>query len=317
RSSKTSSLSHPINRYYNEYDAVDDYSDSNADSDSDEDYTTHHNRHLKKRKLDAFGPGYNFAPRVGGRDPQHDWTEHATFGLLEIWGRKFLQLGRVSLRCEHWSDVAERVSEATGINFSVSACRNRLNFLKIKYKKEKMRFGGFGGGNSKWVYFKKMDELMRISPRQEQQCGLACGVDSGEFVFMNPRVYLEHSNALDEMRDSPGNSESEEEEEAMAEQEGGCGGSGGGKGRNVDEENDDYELYKMSDSIKRVEEIYEKIETTKRQHMMELEKMRMEFQQDLELQKKEMIERTRAEIAKILEADDDEDTGCSAESASE
>lgn len=38
-------------------------------------------------------------------------------------------------------------------------------------------------------------------------------MESGEYVFMNPIDYLNHVKGLDEMRDSPGNSESTGEEE--------------------------------------------------------------------------------------------------------
>ncbi|KMT03044.1 hypothetical protein BVRB_8g196060 [Beta vulgaris subsp. vulgaris] len=231
-----------------------------------------------------------------------DWSEQGTFALLEIWGERFLQLGRSSLRSEDWSDVAERVSEATRMKRSVSDCRNRLNALKMKYKREKTKVIGLGGGISKWVYFKKMDVLMTMSPRQlqqQEQCGLACGVDSGEFVFMNPRVYLDHSNASDEMRDSPGNSESEGEEDDEEDEE-------------EDEEEAEQSYRMLSDSIKRVGEIYEKIEDSKKQHMMELEKMRVEYQRELELQKKDMMDRTKAEIAK-LGVKDDQDSDCSVE----
>ncbi|KAL2929258.1 Trihelix transcription factor ASIL2 [Bienertia sinuspersici] len=149
----------------------------------------------------------------------------------------------------------------------------------MKYKREKAKVSGLGGGSSKWVHFKKIDVLMTMSPRQlqqQEQCGLACGVDSGEFVFMNPRVYLDHSNASDEMRDSPGNSESEDVEDEED---------------NDDDEEDEEEAeesYRMlSESIKRVGKIYEEIEDSKKQHMMELERMREEFQKELELQKKD------------------------------
>lgn len=46
---------------------------------------------------------------------------------------------------------------------------------------------------------------MAFSPRQDY--GLACGVDSGEFVFTNTR-----SNGFDEMRDSPIELKTSEEE---------------------------------------------------------------------------------------------------------
>lgn len=40
---------------------------------------------------------------------------------------------------------------------------------------------------------------------------------------------------------------------------------------------------------------------------MELEKMGRDFQREMELQKKQIVERAQAEIAKILEGDEEED----------
>ncbi|KAL9242374.1 hypothetical protein vseg_016381 [Gypsophila vaccaria] len=291
--------------YLNSTAAVDvdgDDSDDNhfEDDGGDEDYRGHRFRHgiptrhpRKQRKLTSLN--YHFTPPPAAGPT---WSDEGTFVLLEIWGERFLQLGRTSLRGEDWKDVAERVSKATRSNVEVSECRNRMNVLKGKYKREKAKWGVLGGGISKWVFYRKMEGLLSVSPRRESgQCGLDCGVDSGEFVFMNPRVYLEQANALDEMRDSPGNSESEGSEEDGDDDE-----------EEEDEEDEDEEeegegeeeSYRMlSESIKRVGEIYEKIEESKRSHMMELERMRAEFQRDLELQKKAMVDRTTAEIEKL------------------
>ncbi|PWA78336.1 trihelix protein [Artemisia annua] len=49
-----------------------------------------------------------------------------------------------------------------------------------------------------------------------------------------------------------------------------------------------------------------KIEGRKRQQMLELEKMRMDFQRELELQKKVILERAQAEIAKVREEEDED-----------
>uniref|UniRef100_A0A5B7C084 Putative trihelix transcription factor ASIL1 n=1 Tax=Davidia involucrata TaxID=16924 RepID=A0A5B7C084_DAVIN len=163
-----------------------------------------------------------------------------------------------------------------------------------------------GGYTSKWVCFKKMDILLNSSPRQ--QCGLACGIDSGEYVFMNPRVYLNRSNGLDEMRDSPGESESsgDDDSDGHPYKRKGFGGN--------DDDGSSFRL--LADSIQKFGEIYEKIENNKRQQMMELEKMRTDFQRELEVQKKQILERAQVEIAKIQEGDD-EDTDGSAENLSD
>ncbi|XP_022724636.1 trihelix transcription factor ASIL1-like isoform X2 [Durio zibethinus] len=277
-------------------------------------------RHPKKRKLKSLVSSYEFAPRVpapavtapsvpkpshGGRNSLTDWTERETFVLLEAWGDQFLQCGRKSLRSKEWQEVAEKVSEVSKIERTDTQCRNRLDTLKKKYKKEKAMLAETGATASKWVYFKKMDILMSTPP---QQGGLSCGLDSGEYVFMNPRVYLNRANGLDEMRDSPANSESADGEEDVSD-------GLPPKKRRFRRQCDEGSSFKLlADSIEKFSDIYEKIENSKRQQMLELEKMRMDFHRELEMQKQQIMERAQAEIAKIHQGFDEEND--SAENAS-
>ncbi|MBA0695025.1 hypothetical protein Goari_005263, partial [Gossypium aridum] len=270
-------------------------------------------RHPKKRKLKNLLSSYEFAPRVpapavsapsvpkpsfGGRNSLTDWTERETFVLLDAWGDLFLQRGRKSLRSEEWQEVAEKVSEVSKIERTDTQCRNRLDTLKKKYKKEKAMLAETGGTSSKWVYFKKMDMLMSTPP---QQGGLSCGLDSGEYVFMNPRVYLNRANGLDEMRDSPADSESADSEEDVSD------GLPPKKRRFRRQYDEGSSFRLLADLIQKFSDTYEKIEDSKRQQMLELEKMRMDFHRELEMQKQHIMERAQAEIAKIQQqADDDE-----------
>ncbi|KAL4285862.1 hypothetical protein S245_065330 [Arachis hypogaea] len=268
--------------------------------------------HPKKRKLKSLISAYEFAPRVpapsaaapstpkpssGGRNSLTDWTERETFVLLDAWGDKFLQHGRKSLRSEEWQEVGEKVSKVSKIERKDAQCRNRLDTLKKKYKKEKAKSEKMGSGTCKWVYFQRMDKLMS-SPAQ--QSGLSCGLDSGEYVFTNPRVYLNRANGFDQMRDSPGNSESFGEQ-----------GSNGHKhkkrryARYSDYDASSFRL--LANSIQKFGEIYEKIESSRRQQMVELEKMRMEFHKDLETQKRQILERIQSEISKLHQRDDDDE----------
>lgn len=294
----------------------DDYEHGHEDDDDDEaDDNGDLQRHPKKRKLKALLPSYEFAPRVppppppssaappsapkpsygGGRNPLTDWTEHETFILLDAWGDRFLKQGRKSLRSEEWQEVAEKVSHYSKMERTDTQCRNRLDTLKKKYKKEKTKTGEKGGSLSEWVYFKKMDTLLSVVP---QQSGLSCGVDSGEFVFMNPKVYLNRSNALDEMRDSPGNSGEEDESEGLPPK----------RAKHRESRGNAASFKMLADSFQKFSTIYEKIENSKRQQMVELEKMRMDFHRDLEMQKRQILERAQAEIAKIWQGDDEENT---------
>ncbi|KAL1356696.1 hypothetical protein HN51_008682 [Arachis hypogaea] len=296
---------------------------TNNEDDDDDCGNGVQNGYFKKRKVGVGGSpvptGYEFAPRVK-YSYGDDWSEHATFVLLEVWGDKFLQLGRTSLRSDDWLDVAEKVSDELKAEKSVAQCKSMLDKLKRRYKKEKGKVEELGLGSCKWAFFKKMDMLMASSTRQEY--GLACGVDGGEYVFMNTRVYLSRSNGFDEMRDSPGESESDEDEDGLdghgvgvgvasaARRRSGVGGDG------EDEEEEESSFRVLADSIQKFGKIYEKIENSKRQQMMELEKMRLDFNRELELQKKQILERAQAEIAKIQDVDEDE-TDTSTENLSE
>ncbi|KAL2332392.1 hypothetical protein Fmac_019973 [Flemingia macrophylla] len=266
--------------------------------------------HPKKQKLKSLISTYELAPRVpapsaapsvskpsaGGRNSLTDWTEQETFVLLDAWGDRFLQHGRKSLRCEEWQQVAKMVSQVSKIERTETQCRNRLDTLKKKYKKEKAKFPDSDDGAYKWVYFKRMDELMSSPP---QQAGLSCGLDSGEYVFMNPGVYLNHSNGLDEMRDSPENTESTGEEgsdEPQAKKR--------RKGRGSGEA---FSFRLLADSIQKFSKIYEKIENSKRQQMVELEKMRMDFHRELETQNRQILENLQCEISKLEHRNDEND----------
>ncbi|MBA0628098.1 hypothetical protein Godav_022869 [Gossypium davidsonii] len=316
----------------NEDDDDDDEDDDLLDDDDDEDdyneggddrknVVANLGRHPKKRKLKSLVSSYEFAPRVpapavaapsvlkssyGGRNSLTDWTEHETLVLLDAWGDCFLQCGRKSLRTEEWQEVAEKVSEISKIERTETQCRNRLDTLKKKYKKEKAMLTETGGTTSKWVYFKKMDMLMSTPPQQGR---LSCGFDSGEYVFMNPRVYLNRANGLDEMRDSPANSEFADSEEDVSD------GLPPKKRRFGRQSGEDSSVKLLADSIQKFSDIYEKIESSKRQQMLELEKMRMDFHRELEMQKRQIMERAQAEIAE-LQHGENEANDASGENAS-
>ena len=112
------------------------------------------------------------------------------------------------------------------------------------------------------------------------------------------------------MRDSPGESESDDDDE---EEDIGGGGGGGDE----DEEEDKMSYRVLADSIQKFGKIYEKIENSKRQQMMELEKMRLDFNRELELHKKQILERAQSDIAKIQEVDEDDTDTSGGENLSE
>nr|GMD37280.1 trihelix transcription factor ASIL2-like [Ipomoea batatas] len=292
-----------------------DDNDEDSDSDDEDDYDTDSGdtqKNQKKRKLKSLLSSYEFVPRApaaAAGNPLADWSEHETFILLDAWGDRFLKQGRKSLRSEEWQEVAKKVSQESKIKRTDTQCRNRLDTLKKKYKKEKMKLAETRSVTGRWVYFRKMDLLLSSNlPSNQQQGGLSCGVDSGEYVFTNPKSHLSRANELDEMRDSPGisiSADAEDNSEGLPPKRTKKGKTGA----------DGSSFKLLADSIHKFSEIYEKIEDSKRQQMLELENMRMDFHRELEAQKRQILERAKAEIAKIRQGDYEENNG-SAENAS-
>ncbi|CAL1359463.1 unnamed protein product [Linum trigynum] len=322
RAKKSPLYSHrPVATYFNRRDYVEDEEDDADDDfegengvDSDEDdigrgypndfeQNEEFGRYPKRQKLKKLAQNYEFvarAPRMSNHNhgeadfAGEGWSEQEKFVLLEVWGERFLQLGRNSLRSTDWTEVAAKVSEALKIQRNEAQCRQMMDSLKRRYRKEK----GKGGLNTKWAFYRKMDMLMRQENGHVGSSSggfsLSCGVDSGQYVFMDTGVYLERANMNDEMRDSP--CESDEEDEEEEEEDKGELSGDMFKGLPV-----------LADSVHKFGEIYEKIESSKRDQMLELERMRVDFQRELELQKEQILERAQSEIAKIREGEEEEE----------
>ncbi|PKA64205.1 hypothetical protein AXF42_Ash009425 [Apostasia shenzhenica] len=264
----------------------------------------------KRRRLDRYARGFEFVPRVApspaakqplSRTSSADWSEETTFALLDAWGDCYLQNGRKSLRSDEWGEVAKKVSQCLKTSRSEAQCRNRLDTLKKKYKKEKAKYPDYASSSSNWVYFQKMDELMSSPPptsaaiRQDPQLHrLSCGIDAGEYVFASSKLYANRSNGVNEMRDSPGDTASEEEGEEVDDDSDGLPPR-----REKLAASSESSFRMLADSIQRFGEIYQKIENSRRQQLAELERMRKEFHRDLELQKRDILERAQAEIARL------------------
>eukprot|EP00252_Welwitschia_mirabilis_P012056 TRINITY_DN26826_c0_g1_i1.p1 TRINITY_DN26826_c0_g1~~TRINITY_DN26826_c0_g1_i1.p1 ORF type:complete len:410 (+),score=90.11 TRINITY_DN26826_c0_g1_i1:148-1377(+) len=268
---------------------------------------THQNQFEQKcfqNPVNPSPPNLETVPNYFEKSPRDEWAEEATWTLLESWAEKFLQAGKRSLKLFHWFEISKRVSSVSKTPKSDVHCRNRLDTLKKKYKKEKQR-AIQTGISSNWVYFKFLDGLLGTNSTESSFPSNAClpyGVDAGQFVCSSQnRIGLNHSR----LEDGPADSPSEEEEEEEHERENGDNLSGG-RGTKRKKDNDEA-VRSLSDSIRRFGEIYEKIENSKRQQMLELERMRKEFDRELKARKREIFEQTQMELDKILHVSDEID----------
>ncbi|XP_026389414.1 trihelix transcription factor ASIL2-like [Papaver somniferum] len=260
----------------------------------------------------------------GGREDC--WTEGATGVLIEAWGNRYLELNRGNLRQKDWKEVADSVNiyhVKQGIkNFSRTdiQCKNRIDTIKKKYKSVKSK-----PNPSQWPFFERLHSLIgaNFAPVNKK---LASSSSSPQPIHYrppgmknpNPNLVMysgggmskkarldegEYSDSSegegeDEYDDSEGDEEGREEEvEEEAEElersggrkRRGGGEDGGGVGEGYRE---------LAKAVVKFGEMYERIECSKQQQMMELEKQRMEFTKEIEFQRMQMFMDAQLKVEK-------------------
>ncbi|XP_050103386.1 trihelix transcription factor ASIL2-like [Malus sylvestris] len=277
--------------------------------------------------------------RSSGGGREDCWSEGATAVLIEAWGERYLELSRGNLKQKHWKEVADVVSsreEYGKIPKTDIQCKNRIDTVKKKYKLEKSKIGA-GGGPSKWPFFERLDHLVGPSGAKVGPGSGGGGSGSGEFSGHSQKipVGVRHSQFLghrakregkirqkdlvewdsDESRElSPFSIDNEVFERkrrrtanvnanANANVGKGVGGGlkpcavgrekeggGGGWGSSVRE---------LTRAILKFGEAYEHAETAKLQQVVEMEKQRMKFAKELELQRLQFFMKTQVEISQL------------------
>ncbi|EPS63403.1 hypothetical protein M569_11382, partial [Genlisea aurea] len=93
------------------------------------------------------------------------WTEEATATLVDVWGRRYMELNRGNLRQKDWQEVADVVNSRHGHTKKTRRtdvqCKNRIDTLKKKYKTEKAKIvDSNGAAASSWPFFSRLDFLI-------------------------------------------------------------------------------------------------------------------------------------------------------------
>ncbi|XWS07615.1 hypothetical protein CRYUN_Cryun41cG0004400 [Craigia yunnanensis] len=208
---------------------------------------------------------------IGGREDC--WSEEATGTLIEAWGDRFLRLNRGSLRQKDWQEVADAVnSRQNGVKPRKTdvQCKHRIDTLKKKYKLEIAK-----PPPSKWPFFSRIDSLIG---------GANASVNKKHpsFTFMiKPKTasFLKGPKSTESLFDDDDEVRKEHRVEDVGLSDGAA-------------------CRELARAILKFGEIYERIESSKQQQMMELEKQRMEFTKDLEFQRMNMLVDAQLEIEK-------------------
>lgn len=96
------------------------------------------------------------------RLPPPCWSLEETTALIDAYGDKRRDLGRGSLKADHWEDVAEAVAAACpGVTPRKTAvqCRHKMEKLRQRYRAEIQRARSVPVARfvSSWVHYKRME----------------------------------------------------------------------------------------------------------------------------------------------------------------
>ncbi|KAL8458889.1 hypothetical protein ACS0TY_035567 [Phlomoides rotata] len=273
----------------------------------------------------------------GGREDC--WSEGATAVLIGAWGERYLELSRGNLKQKHWKDVADIVSSREDYNKTPKTdiqCKNRIDTVKKKYKVEKAKIAA-GAGPSKWRFFDKLDELIGPTAKmtsnppptdannmyQRVPMAIPVGVRSSSERFQPQQQLLQKPNWKRPHVDSDDESEPENSGDSsdglppeshkrptiqretrtvsnagafrhgmMNKRSDGANGTG-------NESSWGNSMRELTRAVFKFGEAYERAETAKLQQLVEMEKQRMKFAKDLELQRMQYFMKTQLELSQL------------------
>ncbi|XP_020541228.1 trihelix transcription factor ASIL2 isoform X1 [Jatropha curcas] len=250
------------------------------------------------------------------------WSEEATSTLVEVWGKRYLELNRGNLRQKDWQEVADAVNAKHGHTKKTHRtdvqCKNRIDTIKKKYKIEKARVTSSNGTlTSSWPFFESLDALIgsnfsakkqaspSLSPsppvalpltsyrRTPNQVSVPVSVPVMSLPQKRPLddgYFRRNYSAMAAAAAAAAESESEEEEEEERERE---------RERESEEDEEGEGIRRLARAIERFGEVYERVESEKLRQMLDLEKQRMKFAKDLEMERMRIFTETQIQLEKI------------------
>lgn len=216
-------------------------------------------------------------------------------------------------------------------------CKNRIDTVKKKYKLEKAKIAA-GGGPSKWRFYDKLDELIGPTAKmasnppaadannvyQRVPMAIPVGVRSSserlqplQQLLQKPNWKRPHVDSDDESEpensgDSSDGLPPESHKRPMIQREprmvSNVGAfrhgvmnksSDGANGSGNKESSWGNSMRELTRAIFKFGEAYERAETAKLQQLVEMEKQRMKFAKDLELQRMQYFMKTQLELSQL------------------
>ncbi|XP_048534618.1 trihelix transcription factor ASIL1-like [Triticum urartu] len=262
--------------------------------------------------IHKHGPSSSGGGGGGGREDA--WSDGATSTLIDAWGERFVALGRGSLRHPQWQEVAEVVSSRDGYSKPPKSdvqCKNRIDTLKKKYKVEKAK------SDSSWPFFDRLDFLLAPVQKLLGNSGGAAG-NSGSSnpsnrstAPMAPRVNFPQrtrtafpSIGMKRRLPSPPQASASSESsdgfppEPLAEAVNGKRQRLEESANGADSSDRAQGLRDLAQAIRRLGETYERVESSKGEHELRMERNRLDAARELEDQRVQFFLKMEMEISK-------------------
>nr|GMC76534.1 trihelix transcription factor ASIL2 [Ipomoea batatas] len=274
----------------------------------------------------------------GGGGREDCWSEGATAVLIEAWGERYLELSRGNLKQQHWKDVADIVASREDYSKPPKTdiqCKNRIDTVKKKYKLEKAKIAA-GQGPSRWTFFERLDELIGPTAKgnntsgsggfagpsasnQKVPMGIPMGARSAPQLRRPP---IDSDSSESEPEPSPDSTDSSppptyekkrpriQQRELMMNssvvrhtmprgRDGGATPAAAAASGSERDRNWANSVRELTRAILKFGEAYEQAENAKLQQMVEMEKQRMKFAKELELQKMQVFMKTQLELSQL------------------
>lgn len=247
------------------------------------------------------------------------WSEEATSTLIEAWGSRFLELNRGNLRQKDWQDVADAVNARHGLSKKTHRtdvqCKNRIDTVKKKYKTERARVSASHATFvSSWPFYSRLDDLIgptismkkpspsmpasppmalplpyrKTPPPSAASPAVVAVSQKRPASSMDEGYFRRNYSAVAAAAAAATLTEEEEDDEDEEEER-----------ISDDEETEGEGMSRLARAIKRFGEVYERVEAEKVRQMVELEKQRMKFAKDLEVQRMHTFMETQVQLERI------------------
>ncbi|KAI5665361.1 hypothetical protein M9H77_15214 [Catharanthus roseus] len=203
----------------------------------------------------------------GGGGREDCWSEGATAVLIDAWGERYLELSRGNLKQKHWKDVADIVSSREDYTKTPKTdiqCKNRIDTLRQQQQQQQQQKQKM-----------QMRKLPSVDSDEESEPDPDSADDFPPQTYERKRPKIQREPmSMPGLKPSVGRGK--DGGRVLGEENQKGGGKEKSWGNSVRE---------LTRAILRFGEAYEQAESSKLQQLVDMEKQRMKFTKDLELQR--------------------------------